>query len=255
MNHLTSYQRPTLPAVVLRQFGNSTRKTVDARQLHRFLSNRDDFSKWIRDRIAQYGFWLDEDYQTFRENPRKGRPRIDYILTLDMAKELCMVERNDRGKQARQYFIECEKKFREVAAAAQHPEPSHVIPQTLHEALRLAADLAERNASLEAKTEADKPKVEFHDAVTKAENCHSMLEAAKILQTGRRRLFKRLRDDRILSLENVPYQQYIEKDYFKVIEKTYTDRWGTSHLSARTLVTGKGMTFLQRHLSGKEATA
>ena len=91
--------------------GNAV-ETVSARELHAFLQNRDHFATWIRDRIAQYDFVENQDFVTFSENSEKGRPRLEYALTLDMAKELSMVERNEQGKQARRYFIECEKRLK-----------------------------------------------------------------------------------------------------------------------------------------------
>lgn len=93
--------------------GVSTR-TVSARELHQFLSVRRDFSNWIKSRIEQYGFVENQDYLLVRQNgrikTRGGDQRsVEYYLTLDMAKELSMVERTEQGKKARRYFIECEK--------------------------------------------------------------------------------------------------------------------------------------------------
>ena len=97
---------------------------VDARELHRKLQTRRDFSNWIKGRIQEYGFVANEDYfvednqykntenQILRQNGRKiekGRPTIDYYLTVNMAKELAMVERNEWGRKIRRYFIEMEK--------------------------------------------------------------------------------------------------------------------------------------------------
>ena len=97
----------------LQTIDGNTVETVSARELHAFLQNRDHFATWIRDRIAQYDFVENQDFVTFSENSEKGRPRLEYALTLDMAKELSMVERNEQGKQARRYFIECEKRLKE----------------------------------------------------------------------------------------------------------------------------------------------
>ena len=90
-------------------------KLVDARELHRKLQTRRDFSNWIKGRIQEYGFIENEDY--FTENHRSpnlasnrgGYNRIDYYLTVNMAKELAMVERNEWGRKIRRYFIEMEK--------------------------------------------------------------------------------------------------------------------------------------------------
>lgn len=100
--------------------GDQEIQTVNARELHAFLEVGKDFSNWIKARIDQYGFESGVDYLSAKtgENPLGGRPAIEYYITLDMAKELSMVERNQKGKQARQYFIECERRARQSALAA-----------------------------------------------------------------------------------------------------------------------------------------
>ncbi|VEA69030.1 Phage anti-repressor protein [Serratia plymuthica] len=88
---------------------------TDARNLHKFLGNRELFANWIKQRIEQYGFIKHVDYETYLESSKKGRPRTEYRISSDMAKELSMVERTKRGKEARQYFIDCEERLRRVA--------------------------------------------------------------------------------------------------------------------------------------------
>lgn len=83
------------------QAHNTLIQAVNARELHAFLQNKDHFATWIKDRIAQYDFQENQDFVTFSENSEKGRPRLEYAITLDMAKELSMVERNEQGKMAR----------------------------------------------------------------------------------------------------------------------------------------------------------
>ncbi|EEV1512515.1 TPA: antA/AntB antirepressor family protein [Escherichia coli] len=89
---------------------------VNARDLHGFLEVGKDFSNWIRARLNEYGFVENLDYILFSPNLAKtpGRRRKEYHLTLDTAKELAMVERNEKGRQIRRYFIECEKKLRNI---------------------------------------------------------------------------------------------------------------------------------------------
>ncbi len=87
-------------------------QVVNARELHEFLEVGKDFSNWIKDRINKYGFVENEDFVVFAnsgENLKGGRPSKDYAISLDMAKELSMVERNEKGRQARRYFIAMEK--------------------------------------------------------------------------------------------------------------------------------------------------
>lgn len=100
--------------LVNRPVAGQAQQTVNARELHAFLENRDHFSTWIKDRISQYGFVENQDFVIASGNSeaiRGGHNRLDYFLSLDMAKELSMVERNAKGKQARQYFIDCEKRL------------------------------------------------------------------------------------------------------------------------------------------------
>ncbi len=89
-------------------------QVVNARDLHRFLESKQDFSDWIKKRISDYGFAENEDFvllHNFMEqkNRRGGHNRKDYAISLDMAKELSMVERNEKGRQARKYFISVDK--------------------------------------------------------------------------------------------------------------------------------------------------
>ena len=108
-----------------REFNNRTHETIDAKKLHAFLGVGRDFSNWIKSRIKQYEFAENEDFILIPLNDQSGfspkraktsntggRPSKDYFITLDMAKELAMVERNEKGREARRYFIECEHKLR-----------------------------------------------------------------------------------------------------------------------------------------------
>ena len=84
--------------------------SADARELHSFLNSERQYANWIQDRITQYGFIENQDY-IVKTTHTGRRPRKEYFVTLDMAKELCMVENNDKGKEARRYFIKCEKEL------------------------------------------------------------------------------------------------------------------------------------------------
>lgn len=89
---------------------NSDNK-VSGRELHRFLEVDSNFTTWFS-RMAEYGFVEGEDFIPFLEESTGGRPSQDYIISIDMAKEICMIQRTEKGKQARQYFIECEKRLK-----------------------------------------------------------------------------------------------------------------------------------------------
>lgn len=87
-------------------------KAIDARELHSFLGNKQRFNDWITYRINNYGFEAEIDFTEIPVKIGRGRPRREYILTIDMAKELAMVENNEKGRQARRYFIEVEKAYK-----------------------------------------------------------------------------------------------------------------------------------------------
>ncbi|WP_375683303.1 MULTISPECIES: antA/AntB antirepressor family protein [unclassified Bartonella] len=107
----------TLIKISEQNIGQETVQTVNARELYIFLEVNSKFADWIVRRIKEYGFLENQDYGfTFLKNEkRKNVISKEYHLTLDMAKELSMVERNEKGRQARRYFIECEKKLRSQA--------------------------------------------------------------------------------------------------------------------------------------------
>ena len=117
-------------------------ETVNARDLHEWLGSKRHFADWIKNRIEQYDFEDGRDYITFSQKNDKelnqgviGRPSKDYHISISMAKELSMVENNEQGKQARKYFIECEKALQSAKA---------MTPQTFAQALRAYADEVEQ---------------------------------------------------------------------------------------------------------------
>jgi anti-repressor protein len=94
------------------QGGCETEQLVNARELHAFIESKQQFSDWIKNRIEKYDFIENQDYiiiHNSMKNSEAGRPAIDYILRLDVAKEIAMVENNPKGKMVRRYFIEAEK--------------------------------------------------------------------------------------------------------------------------------------------------
>ena len=103
---------------------NQPVQLCNARELHAFLEIKNKYADWIKDRINEYGFIQDEDYFIITERTN-GRPRKEYHITLDMGKELGMVERNERGRQIRQYFIRCERTLKALQQPQQLalPEP------------------------------------------------------------------------------------------------------------------------------------
>ena len=162
--------------------GEAPVNTVDARVLHAFLEVQSQFRDWIRNRIDRYGFVENQDFATVAKNLAGGGKQNDYHITIDMAKELAMVERNTKGKEARQYFIECER---------QAIERKPIIPRNYAEALRLAADQQERIEQQQHEIEAAQPKVAFHDQVVSTETLMDFASMFSLLQRRTGQKFNR----------------------------------------------------------------
>lgn len=112
----------SLIAISEKEVGARYEQCVNGRDLHGFLEVGRDFATWIKHRIEIYKFQENQDFIFFPQlgekykigRPRKGRPVGEYWLTIQTAKEFCMIERNEKGRQARKYFIECEKRLKDI---------------------------------------------------------------------------------------------------------------------------------------------
>ena len=115
MNELIPLQPQTIN-------GNAV-ETVSARELHAFVESKQEFANWIKNRIEKYGFIENHDFLiTLSKTPNGGRPAIEYYITLDMAKEVAMIENNEKGRDVRQYFIECSNKADKILQVMSHLE-------------------------------------------------------------------------------------------------------------------------------------
>ncbi|CSO08094.1 phage anti-repressor protein AntB [Shigella sonnei] len=115
---------------------NETALLCNARDLHAFLGVKKVFAAWITNRISEYEFIENQDYILLsnlgkQTSGRGGHNRKDYHLTLDTAKELAMVERNEKGRQIRRYFIECEKKLRNIQPVQAEPQPQFTAEEII----------------------------------------------------------------------------------------------------------------------------
>ena len=232
---------------------------VDARTLHAALQVGRDFSNWVKARIEEVGAVEGEEFIVLDGSPNLaskwgGSNRRDYWLSLDLAKEVAMLERNEIGKAIRRYFIQFEREARAQTLAL----PNFSDPV---QAARAWADECEaRQLEAHAREAAEQqlatlaPQAEQFQALMSADGTYSMAEAAKILRTGEVRLFKLLRDRRILmdgqrsgpEHHNVPYQEYLERDYFRLITRPRPDG---KRLTYTTRVTAKGLAWLQKGMT------
>jgi len=236
--------------------GSVSVPTVNARELHAFLEVQTKFADWIKDRIEQYGFVENQDYVLISEKSEtKGRGgdrrSIGCHLTLDMAKELSMVERNARGKQARQYFIECERRAKQAPFAP-------LIPQTLPDALRLAAELADQKQALETRLAEQAPKVQGFDRLANAEGLLTLRETATTLKVPEKQLIQWLQQHQWL------YRRpgkgvllgYAERIRQGVVEHKaitiHNDRTGVDEVREHVRITPRGLSLLAQRLNAAQ---
>ncbi|OMF35243.1 hypothetical protein BK133_11060 [Paenibacillus sp. FSL H8-0548] len=126
-------------------------KVVDGRELHEFLDVSSKFADWIKNRITKYGFAENDDYATVSKILESGGKSIDYVLKLDMAKELCMVENNEQGSKARKYFIDIEKRYKQQTINTSLLSPEMQMFKTIFDGVaRTQLEQAEDRKELEA---------------------------------------------------------------------------------------------------------
>ena len=219
--------------------------TVSGRELHEALEVKSKYADWFKNMCA-YGFTEGEDYTAFSKNLENGGRSIEHALTIPMAKELCMLQRNERGKQFRQYFIKVEEAWN---------SPEMVMKRALEFANRKVEELT-------AKITTDAPKVLFANAVETAKTSILIGDLAKLLkqngvETGQKRLFEQLRQEGFLmkggTSHNMPTQRSMEMGLFEVKESTVNNPDGSVRINRTTKVTGKGQTyFINKYLGAMQ---
>lgn len=215
---------------------------VMGRDLHEFLEIGTRYDIWFN-RMTEYGFEENVDYGMVVQKRTTNNPKnpfteyVDHIMTIDMAKEVSMIQRNEKGKQARRYFVEIEKAWN---------SPEMVMKRALQFADRKIIDLQEQIAL-------DKPKVLFADAVSASHTSILVGDLAKLLRQngvdiGQNRLFSWLRENGFLINRkgdswNSPTQYSMDMELFEVKERTHQEPDGSVRITRTTKVTGKGQQY------------
>lgn len=226
-------------------------QTVSARVLWGFVESKAQFSDWIKSRIEKYGFVEGEDYlvQKIVNNQSGGRPTLDYYLTISTAKEVAMVENNDKGRQVRRYFLECERR----ALSQPTIDPMQVLSDPA--AMRgLLLTYTEKVLALESKVEVLAPKAEALERIAEADGAMNCTLAAKTLQVQPKRLFDWLRANRWIyrrpgAAGNVAYQDKIQSGYLTHKVTTVQREDGTEKVVEQVMVTGKGLARLSQSMA------
>lgn len=225
---------------------DNDRITLSARELHEFLGIGTQYTKWF-DRMSEYGFYENVDYQAISQKRLTAQGNettyIDHEITLDMAKEIAMIQRSDKGKEVRQYFLELERRWN---------SPEAVMNRALEYSRKQVKALMEENKEL-------KPKALFADAVSASNESILIGQLAKLIrqngyEIGQNRLFERMRENEYLIKKgeryNQPTQKSMDLGLFEVKERTITNPDGSTRITLTTKVTGKGQVyFINKFLS------
>lgn len=235
---------------------DNDRITLSARELHEFLEVKTSFKDWFP-RMCEYGFNESQDFNPLKNeqvrlegNRQVKRTVQDYEITLDMAKEIAMIQRSDKGKEVRQYFLELERRWN---------SPEAVMNRALEYSRRQVKALMEEKQGLIEENKELKPKALFADAVSASNESILIGQLAKLIrqngyEIGQNRLFEWMRENEYLIKKgeryNQPTQKSMDLGLFEVKERTITNPDGSTRITLTTKVTGKGQVyFINKFLS------
>ena len=214
---------------------NGDKLTLSARELHNQLQIHTKFNDWFS-RMKEYGFDEGTDFYSFLSESTGGRPATDYQITLDMAKEIAMLQRNEKGKQIRKKLIELEKAWN---------SPEKVMARAL--------DIAHKTiANLQIENEEMKPKALFADTVAASDSSILVGQEAKLIsqsgcKMGQNRFFAWLRENGYLCSKgenyNMPTQKSREMDLIEIKIRTVTNPDGSVRETKTPVITGKGQIY------------
>lgn len=212
---------------------------VSGRELHQFLESSERFSKWW-ERMVGYGFEENKDYTLYQKvHPQNKQEIIDYLMKISMAKEISMLQRNEKGKEARNYFIKCEEAWN---------SDEIVMARAILIQNKKILGYKEKIDILEKKIENDAPRVSFAETIEKASDCLLVREFSKLIATegihlGEKKLYRWFREKGfILKNSTEPTQTAVQKGLFKVAERVVKAVTGDI-ISTTTRITGKGQVY------------
>ena len=228
-------------------YENADRPTVMGRELHEALKINSNYTTWF-ERMTEYGFTEGKDYLPILENRsdgKAGKPKTDHQLTLDMAKELCMIQRTPEGKRFREYFIEVEKAWN---------DPVLIMGRALEVAKSRNSELLANVTQLKSTVAVQsqqitelQPKASYYDVVLNSKDLLSIGKIAKDFGKSAVWLNKWLHEQGVQYKQGeiwLLYQKYAEQGYTSTKTQTYNGGDGAVHTKVHTYWTQKGRLFI-----------
>lgn len=223
---------------------DSERPTVNGRDLHDALQVKTAYKDWFP-RMCEYGFSEGTDFCSFLSESSGGRPAVNHQLTIDMAKQLCMIQRTDIGRKFRQYFIQVEEAWNspEAVMARALQFANQQLALLKHQNMELTDTIAVQNQQILEM----KPKVSYYDVVL---NCKDLISTSAIAKDyGKSAIWM----NRYLHEKGVQfkqgdiwllYQKYAQKGYTSTKTHSYPGTDGETHTKVHTYWTPKGRLFI-----------
>ncbi|HBE8852685.1 TPA: phage antirepressor KilAC domain-containing protein [Clostridioides difficile] len=240
MNNLSVIENEGLIKV---EVNENQEPIVNARELHEFLEVNSNYTTWFK-RMCEYGFTINEDFIPILEESTGGRPSENHVIKLDMAKEIAMIQRNEKGKQARKYFLQIEKDWN---------SPEKVMARALIVANKTIEKKSREIEEKDKVIQLQQPKVLFADSVASSNDSILVGELAKLLKqngidTGEKRLFAWLRDNGYLIKRkgedyNTPTQKSVNLGVIETKEGTRVHPNGYISVTKTPKITGKGQIY------------
>lgn len=209
---------------------DTDKPTVSGRELHEALEVKSKYADWFKNMCA-YGFTENEDYTAISKNLENGGRTIEHAITIPMAKEICMLQRNDKGKQFRQYFIRVEEAWN---------SPEMIMKRALDYANENVKRLQIQVSTLQVDNEIMKPKADYFDELVERNTLTNFRETAKQLDVKEKVFINFLLEHKYIYRDKkgkiMPYAE--KNNGLFEIKETFNEK--TNWSGTQTLVTPKG---------------
>ena len=209
---------------------DTDKPTVSGRELHEALEVKSKYADWFTNMCA-YGFTEGEDYTAISKNLENGGRTIEHDITIPMAKEICMLQRNEKGKQFRQYFIKVEEAWN---------SPEMIMKRALDYANESVKKLQIQVSTLTVDNEIMKPKADYFDELVERNTLTSFRETAKQLEVKEKSFIKFLLDHKYIYRDGkgkiMPYAD--KNNGLFEVKESFNEK--TQWSGTQTLITPKG---------------